>query len=85
MQYRESDFDFASRLMEEEGIYYFFKHTDGKHQMMVTDIKNPTVESQSTVIYEELFGGSARRNADHGLGEGAGTALGRVHALGSLL
>jgi type VI secretion system secreted protein VgrG len=26
-QYRESDFDFASRLMEEEGIYYFFKHT----------------------------------------------------------
>src|SRR5688572_9565808 len=25
-QYRESDFDFASRLMEEEGILYFFKH-----------------------------------------------------------
>src|SRR5207249_8274185 len=23
VQYRESDFDFASRLMEEEGIYYF--------------------------------------------------------------
>ena len=29
VQYRESDFDFASRLMEEEGIYYFFKHSDG--------------------------------------------------------
>jgi RHS repeat-associated protein len=27
VQYRESDFDFASRLMEEEGIYYFFKHS----------------------------------------------------------
>src|SRR5262245_30265778 len=26
VQYRETDFDFASRLMEEEGIYYFFKH-----------------------------------------------------------
>src|ERR1700744_1480807 len=26
VQYRESDFDFASRLMEEEGIRYFFKH-----------------------------------------------------------
>ncbi len=24
VQYRESDFDFVSRLMEEEGIYYFF-------------------------------------------------------------
>ena len=57
VQYRESDFDFVSRLMEEEGIYYFFKHTDGKHQMVVTDIKNPAVEGQSTVIYEELFGG----------------------------
>ena len=27
VQYRESDFAFASRLMEEEGIYYFFTHT----------------------------------------------------------
>ena len=29
VQYRETDFDFASRLMEEEGIYYFFKHERG--------------------------------------------------------
>ena len=28
VQYRETDFNFASRLMEEEGIYYFFKHTE---------------------------------------------------------
>src|SRR5262249_30266021 len=27
VQYGETDFDFASRLMEEEGIYYFFTHT----------------------------------------------------------
>jgi len=26
VQYRESDFDFVMRLMEEEGIYYFFEH-----------------------------------------------------------
>ncbi len=31
VQYRESDFNFASRLMEEEGIYYYFKHSDGSH------------------------------------------------------
>jgi len=29
VQYRETDFNFVSRLMEQEGIYYFFKHEDG--------------------------------------------------------
>jgi type VI secretion system secreted protein VgrG len=37
VQYRETDFNFASRLMEEEGIFYFFKHTDGGHQMVITN------------------------------------------------
>jgi type VI secretion system secreted protein VgrG len=59
VQYRESDFDFASRLMEEEGIYYFFEHTETKHQMVVADAptQHPSVAGQSSVIYEELFGG----------------------------
>jgi type VI secretion system secreted protein VgrG len=58
VQYRESDFAFASRLMEEEGIYYFFKHSDGNHQMVVTDIpnKHPTVPGPSSAIYEEKSG-----------------------------
>ena len=37
VQYRETDFNFVSRLMEEEGIYYFFKHDDGQHTMVVCD------------------------------------------------
>ena len=37
VQYGESDWDFASRLMEEEGIYYYFDHTDGKNKMIVAD------------------------------------------------
>ena len=37
VQYRETDFDFASRLMEEEGIFYFFEHSEGKHKMIVGD------------------------------------------------
>lgn len=37
VQYRESDFNFVSRLMEQEGLYYFFKHTDSKHTLVIVD------------------------------------------------
>jgi len=37
VQYRETDFDFVSRLMEQEGIYYFFKHENGKHNLVLAD------------------------------------------------
>ncbi len=58
VQYRESDFAFASRLMEEEGIYYFFKHANGSHQMVVTDLpsKHPTVPGPAVIIYDEVEG-----------------------------
>jgi type VI secretion system secreted protein VgrG len=37
VQYRETAFDFVSRLMEQEGIYYFFKHENGKHTLVLAD------------------------------------------------
>lgn len=37
VQYRETDFNFVSRLMEEEGIYYWFKHENGKHTLVLAD------------------------------------------------
>ncbi len=37
VQYRETDFNFISRLMEEFGIFYFFQHEDGDHTMMLGD------------------------------------------------
>lgn len=37
VQYRETDFNFASRLMEEEGIFYFFKHANGSHTLVVAN------------------------------------------------
>ncbi|MBN1766854.1 MAG: type VI secretion system tip protein VgrG [Sedimentisphaerales bacterium] len=37
VQYRETDFNFLSRLMEQEGIYYFFKHENGKHTLVLVD------------------------------------------------
>ena len=59
VQYRESDFDFASRLMEEEGIYYFFRHADGSHPMVVANSPktHPDVPFIPNAIYEEVKGG----------------------------
>ncbi|WP_320041748.1 type VI secretion system tip protein TssI/VgrG [uncultured Desulfobacter sp.] len=37
VQYRETDFNFVSRLMEQEGIYYFFKHEENKHMLVLAD------------------------------------------------
>jgi len=37
VQYRESDFTFLSRLMEEHGIYYFFVHEENKHILVLCD------------------------------------------------
>jgi type VI secretion system secreted protein VgrG len=37
VQYRETDFNFVSRLMEQEGIGYYFRHTDGHNTLVMTD------------------------------------------------
>jgi type VI secretion system secreted protein VgrG len=47
VQYRETDLDFISRLLEEEGIFYFFEHTDQKHLLVFGD---------STVNYKPIPG-----------------------------
>uniref|UniRef100_UPI000B2D2F05 type VI secretion system Vgr family protein n=1 Tax=Celeribacter ethanolicus TaxID=1758178 RepID=UPI000B2D2F05 len=45
VQYRESDMDFAARLMERHGISYHFEQDSGSHLMVLTDI----VESHATI------------------------------------
>ncbi len=37
VQYRETDFNFVSRLMEQEGVYYYFEHKNGKHTLVMID------------------------------------------------
>ena len=37
VQFNETDFDFISRLLEEEGIFYFFEHIKGKHTLVLAD------------------------------------------------
>jgi type VI secretion system secreted protein VgrG len=37
VQYRETDFNFVSRLLEQEGIYYYLDHVEGRHTLVLTD------------------------------------------------
>lgn len=57
VQYRETDFHFVSRLLEEEGIFYYFRHENGKHTMVIGD-QTPAYEKcrESEVIYPEDAG-----------------------------
>ncbi|RKT46293.1 type VI secretion system Vgr family protein [Thiocapsa rosea] len=51
VQYRETDLSFVSRLLEHEGIYYFFEHQDGKHNLILAD----SYSAHSTIAgYEEV-------------------------------
>jgi type VI secretion system secreted protein VgrG len=54
VQYGESDLNFVQRLMEEEGIFYFFDHAEDGHTLMIVDSNEavePAVESEK-VPYE---------------------------------
>jgi type VI secretion system secreted protein VgrG len=65
VQYRETDLAFASRLMEEEGIYYYFKHTQSGHQMVVANTPqgHEALPGQASVEFEPGMssGGFAER------------------------
>jgi type VI secretion system secreted protein VgrG len=40
VQYRETSFDFVMRLMEQFGLYYFFRHENEKHTLVLADDPN---------------------------------------------
>jgi type VI secretion system secreted protein VgrG len=46
VQYRESDYDFIARLLEREGIFYFFRHEQGKHTLVLGDQKSAYVDCE---------------------------------------
>jgi type VI secretion system secreted protein VgrG len=64
VQYRETDFNFVSRLMEEEGIFYFFKHSSGKHQMVIANspARHPDMPVSADLLYDDVRGGARTEN-----------------------
>ncbi|MBF8658758.1 type VI secretion system Vgr family protein [Pseudomonas putida] len=65
VQYRETSFDFVSRLMEEEGIYYFFRHEAQRHVLVLADAygAHPQVPGYESVPYYPPDG--QHRERDH--------------------
>ena len=54
VQFGETDFDFFQRLLAEEGIFYFFKHKDGEHKLVLTDNASAYADClQDTVEYRQ--------------------------------
>ncbi|HET7868468.1 MAG TPA: type VI secretion system tip protein TssI/VgrG, partial [Burkholderiaceae bacterium] len=51
VQYRESDFNFVARLLEEEGIYWYFEHSNGHHKLMLV---NSSAAHKCSAGYETL-------------------------------
>jgi type VI secretion system secreted protein VgrG len=53
VQYGESDFAFVSRLLEEEGIFWFFTHADCAHTLVLGDSNDafPPCPNASTIPY----------------------------------
>ena len=43
VQYRESDYDFVKRLLEEEGVYFYFEFQDNEAKLVLAD--NPNTHS----------------------------------------
>jgi len=63
VQYRESDLNFVSRLMEMAGIYYFFKHTKQNHTLVLCDSlsAHEPKESGEKMQYRPLPGRQRRK------------------------
>ncbi|HKM52810.1 MAG TPA: type VI secretion system tip protein TssI/VgrG, partial [Isosphaeraceae bacterium] len=50
VQYRETAFNFISRLMEYEGIFFFFRHEDGKHTMVLSNAVSSYTECPESPV-----------------------------------
>jgi type VI secretion system secreted protein VgrG len=65
VQYRETDFNFVSRLMEEFGIFYLFQHDDRRHTLVIAD--SPSAHrpngTHPKMRYLPVAGGAAQHDA----------------------
>ena len=51
VQYQETDFEFVTRLMEEEGIWYYFRHQKGSNTLVIGDGKSGRLPPSGTALH----------------------------------
>lgn len=63
VQYRETALNFVSRLMEHEGIYYYFTHTNGAHKLIIVDslTAHKPCPGAETIYYEGSNKGGVKK------------------------
>jgi len=69
VQYREDDFGFISRLMEQEGVYYYFVHQDHRHLMVLADGIGAHEAAPGAAQLPWLSAGDHRARATVGVGD----------------
>ncbi len=58
VQYRETDFNFLTRTLEQYGVYYYFKHEEGRHTLVLSDQPSYPEAVESKVEYHPSTGGA---------------------------
>ncbi|MCL6269321.1 type VI secretion system tip protein VgrG [Sansalvadorimonas sp. 2012CJ34-2] len=64
-QFEESDFEFISRLLAEEGVHYYFDHKDGSHDFCIADKANAFKPSLTTPVAYIGTGSNPLENSIH--------------------
>ncbi len=65
-QYKETDLDFVQRLLEYEGIRYYFEHDDSRETLVITDdpAASPAIAGDSTLLFHVGGGLAAAETAE---------------------
>lgn len=65
LQYNENDFSFVSRLLEQEGIFWFYIYEEGKHTLVLADDNSafPPIPGEKKVTYQAALSGGRETGA----------------------
>ena len=63
VQFNETDYQFVHRLMSEEGISYYFKQSDGAHEMVISDDHKDYYDCISGKVEYDGGGSHPRKNS----------------------